>query len=111
MLTGACQFGHGVGGFTSNFIHSAPVVAGPPLRRSGPGTSDGALRCVAPPLVPGYDYEELSEAMLAALLDRCVAETEIAEKAVDIAMEVVVGELGSSRALLWRGSSYSLSSG
>ena len=22
VLTGACQFGHGVGGFTSNFIHS-----------------------------------------------------------------------------------------
>ena len=45
VLTGACQFGHGVGGFTSNFIHSAPVVAGPPLRRSGPGTSEG--RCAA----------------------------------------------------------------
>ena len=24
VLTGACQFGHGVGGFTTNFIHSAP---------------------------------------------------------------------------------------
>ena len=22
VLTGACQFGHGVGGFTTNFIHS-----------------------------------------------------------------------------------------
>ena len=24
VLTGACQFGHGVGGFTTNFIHSTP---------------------------------------------------------------------------------------
>ena len=24
VLTGACQFGHGVGGFTTNFIHSEP---------------------------------------------------------------------------------------
>ena len=24
MLTGACQFGHGVGGVTTNFIHSEP---------------------------------------------------------------------------------------
>jgi len=22
VLTGACQFGHGLGGFTTNFIHS-----------------------------------------------------------------------------------------
>ena len=52
--------------------------------------------------------------MLAALLDRCVAETEIAEKAVNFAMEVVVGgrleSFGSSRTLLWSGSSHSLSS-
>ena len=26
VLTGACQFGHGVGGFTTNFIHSPPLV-------------------------------------------------------------------------------------
>ena len=30
VLTGACQFGHGVGGFTTNFIHSfmMPVSRG-----------------------------------------------------------------------------------
>ena len=65
------------------------------------------LRCVVPPLVP--NYEELRDAMLPAL-DRCVAETEIAEKAVNIVMEVVVGELGSSRTLPWSGSSHSSSS-
>ena len=26
VLTGACQFGHGVGGFTINFIHSKPLA-------------------------------------------------------------------------------------
>ena len=44
VLTGACQFGHGVGGFTSNFIHS---VGGPsagsretaPRRLAGAGPS------------------------------------------------------------------------
>ena len=39
VLTGACQFGHGVGGFTTNFIHSArmehyfSVVKRPKKRR------------------------------------------------------------------------------
>ena len=28
MLTGACQFGHGVGGFATNFIHSPPPKQG-----------------------------------------------------------------------------------
>ena len=74
----------------------------------GTGHERGALRCVAPPLVP--NYEELSEAVLAALLDRYVAETEIAEKAVNVMMEVLVGELGSSRTLPWSRSSHSLSS-
>ena len=33
VLTGACQFGHGVGGFTTNFIHSFAVFfRGPELR-------------------------------------------------------------------------------
>ena len=27
VLTGACQFGHGVGGFTTNFIHSVPLAS------------------------------------------------------------------------------------
>ena len=27
VLTGACQFGHGVGGFTTNFIHSPACPA------------------------------------------------------------------------------------
>ena len=27
VLTGACQFGHGAGGFTTNFIHSAISAA------------------------------------------------------------------------------------
>ena len=32
VLTGACQFGHGVGGFTTDFIHSAYVLClSPPL--------------------------------------------------------------------------------
>ena len=29
VLTGACQFGHGVGGFTTNFIHSNKAEASP----------------------------------------------------------------------------------
>ena len=29
VLTGACQFGHGVGGFTTNFIHSGSIPGVP----------------------------------------------------------------------------------
>ena len=32
VLTGACQFGHGVGGFATNFIHSAAIFS--PEQRS-----------------------------------------------------------------------------
>ena len=34
VLTGACQFGHGLGGFTTKFIHSgAAQLNRPPLRK------------------------------------------------------------------------------
>ena len=36
VLTGACQFGHGVGGFTTNFIHSPPRDSSMAGRTSSP---------------------------------------------------------------------------
>ena len=42
VLTGACQFGHGLGGFTTNFIHSAlteNIFSGKPTGRSSERTT------------------------------------------------------------------------
>ena len=48
VLTGACQFGHGVGGFTTNFIHSSLEGGRSPLetyegRNPAPGASQAVV--------------------------------------------------------------------
>ena len=42
VLTGACRFGHGVGGFTTTFIHSGLSTPRPAGARPGTRTSGGA---------------------------------------------------------------------